>query len=51
MKYEERQIKSRGIWGVIWKTNTVEVSKNVYMYEGYQIVLETEPQLDISFTK
>lgn len=30
----ERQLNQRTIWGVGWKTNKVEASENIYMYEG-----------------
>lgn len=34
MEYGEWQVKLRVIWGVIWQTNVVETSYNIYMYEG-----------------
>ena len=33
-KYGKRQLKLRSFEGVIWKSNTVEDSHNIYIYEG-----------------
>lgn len=45
---------SKAIWNVVWKTNTVEASYNIYTYEGNQNAPnngETEPELDLSYNQ
>ena len=47
------QVKVRAIGGVAWKSNTVEVSKNINTYENrtiwnQQIMGGTKAQLEIS---
>lgn len=34
-EYREGQLKLKAIGGVVWKHNTEEASKNIYIYEGY----------------